>query len=291
MRLETFGTLSNSALSVGAGALTQSSDYSYLALPVAEASGIFWLIILAVFLYRSRKEIRAGAARLGSWYFILPCLVVTVIAIAGAAYGIGLRSATSEHTPDTTAKGTPPQDQLTAAAPQVGSVLVSARYYSAKNKEEVAAFLDQISNAINKTADQMLVLAQQALNDSPWDRPGENIEPFVKRMDDILALSVKMHIALYDELLAKEREYRVEMNSILFPKEPFTDFQNGANEFRNGLAVWMAMNGSVPNADRHGLFRLVNASRMTFGYARDKFLAWINQRQELIGQTRRALRS
>jgi hypothetical protein len=178
-----------------------------------------------------------------------------------------------------------------AISAQSQSVLVANRYYSAKNKEEVATFLDKISDAINTTGDQMLVLAEQALNNSPWDRPGENIEPYVKRMDDILALSIKMHIALYDQLLANEREYRVEMNSILFPKEPFAHFQNGANEFRNGLAVWMAMNSSVLNADRHGLFRLVNASRMTFSEARDKFLAWVSQRQDIIGQTRRALKS
>jgi hypothetical protein len=114
-------------------------------------------------------------------------------------------------------------------------------------------------------------------------RPGENIEPFVKQMDAILDLSIEMPVALYDELLANEREYRVEMNSILFPKEPFTHFQNAANEFRNGSAVW----SSTSNADRHGLFRLVNASRMTFGEARDKFVAWLCQRQELIAQTRR----
>ncbi len=36
---------------------------------------------------------RRGMAGLESWYFIVPCLVVAAVAIAGAAYGFGLRSA------------------------------------------------------------------------------------------------------------------------------------------------------------------------------------------------------
>jgi hypothetical protein len=251
--------------------------------------GILISLGFAIYVIASwhRKRIAAGRRGVDSWYFIALSLVVAMIAIGGGAYGIGLRSAAAPQAP----KNEPQQTAENPATAPAGSVLIATRYYSAKNKEEVAEFLDKISDSINKTADQMLVLAQQALNNSPWDRPGENIEPFVKQMDDILGLTIKMHVALYDGLLANEREYRVEMNSILFPKEPFTHFQNGANEFRNGLAVWMAMNSSTSNADRHGLFRLVNASRMTFGEARDKFVAWLSQRQELIAQTRRALRS
>lgn len=33
-----------------------------------------------------------GVAGLESWYFIIPCFVIAVIAVAGAAYGVGLRS-------------------------------------------------------------------------------------------------------------------------------------------------------------------------------------------------------
>jgi len=59
MQLKTFGTVSAAILSVGAGALTQSPQYSFLALPVAIVAGIAWLIVLAVFLVRNRKHIRA----------------------------------------------------------------------------------------------------------------------------------------------------------------------------------------------------------------------------------------
>jgi hypothetical protein len=253
---------------------------------------IGYLIGLGVLVYGAigwhRKRTAEGKRGMDSWYFIALSFVIAGIAIGGGAYGIGLRSAAAPD-PNRVSQDTA-QIQPSSAAP-TGSVLVSSRYYSTKNKEEVAAFLDKISDAINKTGDEILVLAEQALNNSPWDRPGENITPYIKRMDDIAALTIKMHIALYDELLANEREYRVEMNSILFPKDPFIHFQTGVNAFHNGLSVWMNMRDSAGNVERNELLRLVQSSRMSFGEARDKFVAWLSRRQELIGQTRRALRS
>jgi hypothetical protein len=144
---------------------------------------------------------------------------------------------------------------------------------------------------MNNTGSQILELAEVALNKSPWDRPGETIAPYVQRMDEIAGLTIEMHKALYDQLIDKEREYRVEMNAILFPKEPFTAFQVGANEFRNGLSVWMRMQDTDDQAAKNELIRLVQASRMSFGTARDKLLAWLSERQQIIDQTRRALRS
>jgi hypothetical protein len=178
-----------------------------------------------------------------------------------------------------------------AVSAQRQSVLVASRYYSIKNKEEVAALLDKISDSINKTADEILLLAEAAINQSPWDRPEVNVAPFVKQMDAISALTVKMHVALYDELIANEREYRIEMNAILFPKEPFTNFQIATNEFRNGLSVWMKVRDNTDNESKQGLLQLVHASRMSFANARQNFLNWLSQRQELIAQARNALRS
>jgi hypothetical protein len=117
-----------------------------------------------------------------------------------------------------------------------------------------------------------------------WDRPGENIEPYVKRMDEIAQLTVKMHIELYDQIVDKEREYRQEVNSILFPKDPFTEFQIAANDFRNGLDVWMKARDTIDPSARGNLERLVMSSRFSFGQARDRFVAWLSQRQNLIAR-------
>jgi hypothetical protein len=57
MQIQTFGAWTASIGSIGAGALTQSPEYSFLALPVAIASGCAWLMVLGVFLFRNRKGI------------------------------------------------------------------------------------------------------------------------------------------------------------------------------------------------------------------------------------------
>jgi len=176
------------------------------------------------------------------------------------------------------------------AAPN-GSVLLASRYYSAKNKEEVADRIDKISDTINKPAEEMLLLAQQALGGYLWSRPNET-QSYLQRMDEIKDAAAKMDATLYDDLLAKEREYRQEMNAILFPKDPFIKFRLAADEYRNGISVWIKMRDSVQDDEgRRELQRLVAASQSSFSAARDGFLTWLSQRQELIGQTRRALRS
>jgi hypothetical protein len=172
-----------------------------------------------------------------------------------------------------------------------GSVLLASRYYSAKNKEEVADRIDKISDTINKPAEEMLLLAQQAMGGYLFSRPNE-AQSYIQRMDEIKSAAKKMDAALYDDLLAKEREYRQEMNAILFPKDPFIKFSLAADEYRNGLSLWIKMRDSVQDDEgRRELQRLVTASQSSFSAARDGFLTWLSQRQEIISQTRRALRS
>lgn len=62
--------------------------------------------------HNGRREI--GVAGLDSWYFIAPCLMVAILAIASAAYGIGLRSANGIHAPDS--KTDVPQPRPSTAA-------------------------------------------------------------------------------------------------------------------------------------------------------------------------------
>jgi hypothetical protein len=92
MQLRTFGTWTGSISGIGAGALMASPDYQYLAIYVALASAAVWAGMLVLFLVSNHREIRSGIVKLGSWYFILPCLALAVLGIAGAAYGFGLRA-------------------------------------------------------------------------------------------------------------------------------------------------------------------------------------------------------
>lgn len=86
MQLRTFGALSNTALSIGAGALTQSPEYAHLALPVAIASGVVWLVFLVAFLYRNRKEIVPFLAKIKLAYFLVLALAISTGANAWLFY-------------------------------------------------------------------------------------------------------------------------------------------------------------------------------------------------------------
>jgi len=59
MQLKTFGSWASFTTSVGAGALTQFPDYSYLALPVAIISGTVFVILATMYLVANRRELYA----------------------------------------------------------------------------------------------------------------------------------------------------------------------------------------------------------------------------------------
>jgi predicted RND superfamily exporter protein len=83
MRLRTLGAIFGSVGGIGAGALTQSQEYSYLALPVAVASGLVLVIVTIWFLWSHRRRIWGEFRRLGPLYVILFGLIV---ALGGAAW-------------------------------------------------------------------------------------------------------------------------------------------------------------------------------------------------------------
>jgi hypothetical protein len=173
-----------------------------------------------------------------------------------------------------------------------GSILIPTRFYSTKNKEEVAAFLDKISDAINKADQGMLVPANQVLLQRFLARHVAEAGEYLEKLDGIKASAKGMDASLYDDLLANERDYRVEMNAILFPKEPFVHFMLAANEYRNSILVWMKLsNGIAENETNREFQQLLMASARSFSVARDEFVKWLSQRQELIGRARRDLRS
>jgi hypothetical protein len=173
-----------------------------------------------------------------------------------------------------------------------GSILVASRFYSAKNKEEVAARLDKISDTINKADQGMLVPANQVLLQRFLARPVAEAGEYLEKLDGIKASAKAMDASLYDDLLANERDYRAEMNAILFPKEPLVYFMVTADEYRNSILVWMKLsNGITENETNREFQQLVMASARSFAVARDEFVRWLSQRQELIGRARRDLRS
>jgi len=177
------------------------------------------------------------------------------------------------------------------ADPVRGSVLIPSRYYSAKNKEEVANRLDEISDAMNKPSEEIFLLVLQALGGYEWSRQ-ETAPTYVQKLDEIKAKAAHMDAVLYDDLVQNERDYRQEINAILFPKDALVKFRTAVDDYRNALSVWVKLRGTVQDDPaRQDLQQLVMASQRALVAARDEFLKWVARSSEQVDQTRRALRS
>src|SRR5882724_97068 len=81
MQLKTFGSWASFTTSVGAGALTQSPDYSYLALPVAIISGTIFIILAIMFLVSNRREIFALVRKLEPSHVIILGLAIALCGV------------------------------------------------------------------------------------------------------------------------------------------------------------------------------------------------------------------
>jgi hypothetical protein len=231
-----------------------------------------------------RKQIPQGKRGVDSWYFIALSFLVATVAIGAGAYGLGLRSAPQVGIAKSSAAPTNPS----AAT----SVLNSNRFYSAQNKEEVSGRLDRISEEINKADKEILLPTIQVLLPRFLLRPVSEARQNLEKLDGIEAASKRMDASLYNDLLANERDYRVEINAFLFPKEPFVNFMLAAHAYRNSIEVWMKLADNVPDAETGQELRdTVSASARSFGTARDEFLKWLTAKQDLISKTRRDLRS
>ena len=255
------------------------------------------VLLLAAAVHHGRNwhngQREAGMAGLSSFYFIIPCLVVGVAAIAVAAYGFGLRetvAATSEPQSDRQ-----PIDIFTGnkiAEPQnpYPQSILTSRYYSKQNKEEVADILDAVTRAFNNQTRDLFTMAEVAINQSPWDRPGEDVAPMIERLERIEAVTQDFRRDLFEVLYKKHPDYREELNKLLFPIEASANFQGGAKNFANALVVWNKHRGALEGSDRQEFVALVNTARGAFAGFRQEFLKWESERETKITQTRLALK-
>lgn len=236
-----------------------------------------------------------------SWRLSKPICVVAIaiLAIPGLVIGyfvgrqttttnvyVPLQAVASQEAKSNAAVG----EQFGSKPAPLGSVLVANRYYSPDNKNEISGRLDKISEAISRADREMLLPAQIALVQRFFARPAD-AGSYVIALDGIQTAAKNMDALLYDDLLAKERDYRDELNAILFPKDPLNNFTIAAGEYRNGIAVWIKLRDIVNEDDTNRELRqLVLATAKSFSVARDEYVKWLSRRQDLVAQTRRELR-
>ena len=261
------------------------------------ASMTGWLFALGTIVWVAvnwnRRQRAANKPGMASWPFIAVCSTIAILAVAGAAYGLGLRYAVSTTTSTAAPNGDGPIDLFTgkkiAAADPYPELILTTRYYSKKNKEDIADILDKMADTFNKQGRDALALAETAINNSPWDRPGEDIAPMIERLQHIEALTTDFRRDLFEVLYRDYPDYRIELNKLLFPQEPPSNFQGGAKNFANALVVWKDHRDGLEGTDRQQFADLVNTARFAFGNSRQEFLKWQGERETKVTQTRMAL--
>lgn len=175
---------------------------------------------------------------------------------------------------------------------RTNSILRNNRYYSEKNKEELAARLDRISESINKLDEEALRPAELALLPRFLARPTAEARDNIEKLDQVETATQQFDLSLYGDMLANERDYREEINELLFPRDPLNDFVAAAKAYRTSIAVWVKLGNNIADQETSRSFReMVTASSSAFNKAKKGFVEWLSQRQELVRKARSELRS
>jgi hypothetical protein len=162
------------------------------------------------------------------------------------------------------------------------SILMPSKFYSTAMKDEVSDILGRVSAVLNTQVSDSFLLAKCAI-ESQDDDPTRCIET----MQRVEALSMDARRDLFDVLFKDYPDYRIELNSLLFPIAPISFFAVGAQGYRKGLEVWGEHRGGINGNGRQKIMDWMAYTRMTFGTYRDSLLTWSSDVQSKIEQTRR----
>lgn len=219
-------------------------------------------------------------------------LIFSSLAVAGLAllFAAGAHAWQRHGLPSAKAAAVSNEGAAVPPANPFPNSILTSRYYSRKNKEDIADILDKTTDAFNKQGEDIFAFAEIAINGSPWDRPGENIAPMVERLLRIEALTADFRRDLFEVLYNQYPDYRIELNGLLFPSESPANFEGGAKNFRNALIVWNEHRDKLDGNQRQEFIQLVNTARFAFAGFRQDFLKWVTDRGSKIAQTRIALR-
>jgi hypothetical protein len=143
-----------------------------------------------------RKRIAVGKRGMDSWYFVALSSMVAVSAIAAAAYGIGLRSTAAASSPNST---TTPVAPIQSEKPKPG------KFYSQRNKNDLADALTDLSGILNTTGDDIVKKTDTLMK--MWDHQmvlasQQNNPDTVSLVGQFKALSdstVVLNRAIYDD--------------------------------------------------------------------------------------------
>jgi hypothetical protein len=177
------------------------------------------------------------------------------------------------------------------------------KFYSRRNKEELADVLTDLSVLLDTTGDQIVKKHQETLGrwnmESTLTRQGRQPDTtaLLGKLNELQNLTVVLHRALCDDggFLAKNQVYSEELNSVLqlsqnaLNDNPIDIFRRSVNAFREGMEA-------IELAQRHNDQRLILVMVWNMTPARDTFLkvdggfrAWQHETKKRIATFRTSI--
>ncbi len=265
-------------------------EHKWLAGVIFWVSGAFALVCLAWWTTSNRETVMAIFEPRN---FIAFGLLVAVVAF-------GYQQIQTPKSVEEAPPVKPTQSAVPAAPtqPALGSVLIPAKYYSSGDKERISELLFSASVAINRALPKVQAGLTQIAGG--WDKPNEDIAPYLATIRDMQASIGELHTALFGKLIPDNTNYNSELNALLQPNDwGIEKMQIALNEYHNALTVFRDYQGvfhqqtSLPYdpSKRDNLVKLVTLARDNMVLNGDNnFRNWAGRCKLRIEETQKALR-
>lgn len=193
------------------------------------ASALVWAALLMLLLISNLREIRNRMVTLASWYFIIPCFSLAILMIAGASYGLGLRTQSATKISKSVANGGQSNPQA-AAFPEWATL---RRNYFGDSRERFDRNLSQLTAILNgkgreavKTADRFLpafadVSAAAGFQISRYQVFKSNPQKVISLLDEI-------YETVWGKILNENPDQMPDLNDVLQDGASLTKFRNAA---------------------------------------------------------------
>ncbi|MCP4621386.1 MAG: hypothetical protein GY844_33710 [Bradyrhizobium sp.] len=307
MQARTFGTWASFFTSVGAGALTQSPDYQFLALPIALLSGALFLILSGMFLHSNRREIVRIAKLIEPSHVIVFGLVV---ALGGVIWQWSRTPPSDPHISTLQGEISELRAKLAAAAETsskpgiivaaVGSTAPAAstppikpsKNYFPAEKKDLGDLYASILNKLNRDG---TTAAKEAYNFGA-DTPAGNkhqLESYIDRVAAARSLVSGIYKFIYLDVLPNNPNFNFELTQLFSNSAdnvPVGPFNRELEKYHRDLTVFASRFDGLSSEDRTIHADLLKRTTPRLLETSQLFQNWIQQCNERIDAQRELLR-
>lgn len=222
-----------------------------------------------------------GRRGLDSWFFIAPCLVIAILAVAGAAYGIGLRSSSNaDRKPEVTRPAT---------------VAPSKNYFQAE-KVELGNLLSDVLSHLNAEGRQAAMDAQRFSSPPIGPQSKHQLMELQSQIDNIRSQTVNLSRALFDNILQRNAKFNYELTQVIGSNSgdnlPLAPFQRALNAYHRDISVFLDQYDQIPEQTRAWILdELFRRDALALSDTASAFNGWLQQCTGRIDDMREALRA